>query len=224
MNSSQAKKTPLSEILNQLGHQPHHQHGGELLYFSPLRVESVPSFSVNVERNIYNDFGQGGGNVLDFIMAYYGINDISSALRQLENLMGQQRIAPVEPVAVVQTTISSLEIRKIASLQNRALTKYLKQRGISSATARPYVKEIYYTRNNKNYFSLAFVNESGGYELRNSYFKGVYGTKDITIIKRKNLLAHSIGEEEIEAVTVFEGFIDFLSALTYRSSWTSQRM
>jgi len=216
MNSNQAKQIPLSKILYQLGHQPHHQHGNELLYFSPLRKESKPSFSVNVERNIWNDFGEGkGGNVLDFVMEYYGVNDISSALHQLENLMGQQRIEPVEPVSTIKTTSTPLEVRKIQPLQNRALTEYLKGRCISTATASPYVKEVYYTRQGKNYFALAFKNESGGYELRNPYFKGVHGSKDITIIGKKDLLAKRKVKEEGQAVTMFEGFMDFLSALTY---------
>jgi len=216
MNSNQAKKIPLSRILDQLGHQPHHQHRDELLYLSPLRKETEPSFSVNVERNIWHDFGEGkGGNILDFIMEYYGLSDISSALRRLESLMEQQQIEPVRPETVTKNTSTPLEVQKIQPLQNRALTEYLRGRGISTATARPYVEEIYYTRQGNNYFALAFPNESDGYELRNPYFKGVHGTKDITIIGKKELLAKRKMKEEGQAVTVFEGFMDFLSALTY---------
>jgi 5S rRNA maturation endonuclease (ribonuclease M5) len=65
------------------------------------------------------------------------------------------------------------------------------------------------------YFALAFKNGSGGYELRNPYFKGVHSSKDITIIDKKELLTKRKAGKEVEAVTVFEGFIDFLSALTY---------
>jgi len=220
MNSEQAKQIPLSRILDQLGHQPVRQEHGrngtaELRYSSPFRTEKDPSFNVNIERNVWHDFGHQGGNVLDFVMEYYGINDISSALRQLENLMGQQRIEPVSPTTTTKTTSTPLEVQKIQRLQNRALTEYLKGRGISAATARPHIQEIYYTRKGKDYFALAFKNESEGYELRNPYFKGVYGSKDITIVERKNLLAKRKVGEGVEAVTVFEGFIDFLSALTH---------
>lgn len=215
MNGNRAKKIPLSQILQQLGHSPHHQHIDELIYFSPFRKETTPSFSVNTERNIWYDFGHGGGNVLDFIMAYYRLNDVSSALGQLEALIGQRRINPVLPPTVTKSTNHPLEVEKIQPLQNRALAEYLKQRGISTVTARPYVKEIYYTRNGKNYFALAFLNESRGYELRNPYFKGVYGKKDISVIGKELLLAKRKMRGRTEAVTVFEGFIDFLSALTY---------
>lgn len=37
-------------------------------------------------------------------------------------------------------------------------------------------------------FSVAFGNQSGGYELRNPYFKGCMGSKDLSII------AYSPGE------------------------------
>ncbi|MBI1930895.1 toprim domain-containing protein [Candidatus Poribacteria bacterium] len=61
----------------------------------------------------------------------------------------------------------------------------------------------------KTDFALAFPNASGGYEVRNPDFKGGIGTKDISLlVKRKNT-----GLEE--GVTVFEGFIDFWSALTF---------
>jgi len=215
MNSNQAKKIPLSRILGQLGHQPHHQNRNELLYFSPFRKETEPSFSINETRNIWFDFGKGkGGNVIDFVMEYYNLDNVVFALRQLESLMEQQRIEPIKPETATKNTSTPLEVQKIQPLQNRALSKYLKGRGISTATARPYVKEIYYTRKSKNYFALAFQNENGGYELRNPYFKGVHGSKDITIIGKKDLLAKRKMKEE-QAVTVFEGFIDFLSALTH---------
>jgi len=216
MNSNQAKKIPLSRILGQLGHQPHHQHRDELLYFSPFRKETEPSFSINETRNIWFDFGKGkGGNVIDFVMEYYNLDNVVFALRQLESLMEQQRIEPIKPVTATKNTSTPLEIQKIQPLQNRALSEYLRGRGISTAIASPYVKEIYYTRKSKNYFALAFPNESEGYELRNPYFKGVHGSKDITIIGKKDLLAKRKMREEGQAVTVFEGFIDFLSALTH---------
>jgi len=216
MNSNQAKKIPLSGILDQLGHQPHHQHRDELLYFSPFRKETEPSFSINETRNIWFDFGEGkGGNVIDFLMEYYNLDNVVFALHQLETLMEQQRIEPVKLVTATKNTSTPLEIQKIQPLQNRALSEYLRGRGISTATAQPYVKEIYYTRKDKHYFALAFKNNSGGYELRNPYFKGVHGSKDITIIEKKELLAKRKGRGEGQAVTVFEGFMDFLSALTY---------
>jgi hypothetical protein len=58
-------------------------------------------------------------------------------------------------------------------------------------------------RGDESYFALAFANDSGGYELRNPYFKGTLNAKDITVIP---------GDRD--RVLVFEGFFDFLTAVT----------
>jgi 5S rRNA maturation endonuclease (ribonuclease M5) len=233
LNSNQAKQIPLSRILERLGHTPHHEVRGELWYFSPFRKESNPSFKINQQRNIWNDYGEGvGGNVLDFIVYYdrrhkCQTSDVSFALDTLEELTGSYRLDHdtqtcdlfTPPAATTRSTNNSpLDVRKIQPLQNKALIEYLKGRGISEHTARPYVREIYYTRGEKHYFALAFPNNSGGYELRNLYFKGVHGSKDISVIGLKTDASEKKNEGVTEAVTVFEGFIDFLSALAHYST------
>jgi len=221
MNAKQAKQIPLMEILHHLGHDPVWEIRKELWYSSPFRQEKEPSFKINPEKNVWFDFGPGeGGNVLDFIMTYYDIHDVATALSLLEELMGspgQQIRAPFsQPRKATLETDSDqppLEIETIQPLQNKALIGYLKQRSIEKQTASPYVKEIYYSLRGKKYFALAFPNVSGGYELRNPYFKGSIGKKDISLlVKRKR--GDSDATESL-AVTVFEGFIDFLSALCF---------
>ncbi|MCH8294232.1 toprim domain-containing protein [Candidatus Poribacteria bacterium] len=230
MNSNQAKKIEMSRILDQLGYQPHHEIRGELWYFSPLRQETQPSFKVTqgnqTGQSIWYDHGEGrGGNLLDFITAYYDLpkNDIKGALRKLGEITGHSQKRdpstpnrfPQQPPPKTQVSGSGIEIHKVQPLQNRALIGYLRKRGISRSTATPYLKEIYYTRRKKNYFALAFPNDSGGYELRNPYFKGVDGTKEISVLKQIDWLVKRKTGVKPFAVTVFEGFMDFLSALTY---------
>jgi Toprim-like len=67
------------------------------------------------------------------------------------------------------------------------------------------VQEIQYIRDGNAYFALAFKNDSGGYELRNPYFKGTHGPKDITLLPGQATPPLRLA--------VFEGFIDFLSAV-----------
>ncbi|MCD8043776.1 MAG: toprim domain-containing protein, partial [Tannerellaceae bacterium] len=64
---------------------------------------------------------------------------------------------------------------------------------------------IYFKQSGKNYFALAFQNQSGGYEVRNRYFKGCIPPKDITIVCN-----------ESDECNVFEGFMDYLSYLTLK--------
>jgi 5S rRNA maturation endonuclease (ribonuclease M5) len=218
MNAQQAKQIPLRYILAKLGYQPHRESHSELWYTSPFREESQPSFKIKVEDNVWYDFGKGqGGNVLDFVMHYYGIRAVREALRQLESLApaGSLEFAAVGRSAAVQSPRPAkpepepaIELRKIKPLENRALTEYLRKRSVNVETAQLYVQEMYYRYGGKDYFALAFPNQSGGYELRNPYFKGTYGTKDITLL-------HQAPGSKINAVTVFEGFIDYLSALTH---------
>ena len=98
---------------------------------------------------------------------------------------------------------------EIKPLNNQALINYLKSRKIDYRASQGYLKEIYYKVGDKTYFGLAFKNNSGGYEIRNKYFKGAVGTKDITTIQA--------GEKKKECV-VFEGFMDFLSYLTIKTN------
>ena len=55
---------------------------------------------------------------------------------------------------------------------------------------------------------VGFPNISGGYELRNRYFKGCLAPKDITHIRQQG--------EQRAACYLFEGFMDYLSFLTIR--------
>jgi Toprim-like/CHC2 zinc finger len=213
MNTYQAKRIPLRDIFAALGHEPSEPHvnaHGELLYSSPFRQETEPSFSLNVERNVWYDFGLGaGGNIIDFGLKYFQVSTVAAVLHELEALMGGQKnppaLAPAKPKSPPKEPEESFTLVKIAPLQNKALIKYLNTRGIDAATAEPYVQEMYYTRHEKRYFSLAFPNVSGGYELRNAYFKGVHKKKDISVIEGVSTAG----------VMVFEGFIDFLSALAW---------
>jgi hypothetical protein len=54
---------------------------------------------------------------------------------------------------------------------------------------------------NKKYFAVGFENNSGGYKLRNKYFKGSSSPKDVTQIRFSGA----------KGIAVFEGFFSFLS-------------
>ena len=64
------------------------------------------------------------------------------------------------------------------------------------------------THNGKRSFAIAFPNISGGYEIRNRYFKGCIAPKEISHIRQSG--------EQRNTCFVFEGFMDYLSFLTLR--------
>ena len=70
--------------------------------------------------------------------------------------------------------------------------------------ASKYLKDVYFQIENKNYFGLGFRNDKDGFEIRNKYIKMCLFDKSITTISRNS-----------DNVAIFEGFMDFLSALTY---------
>ena len=92
-------------------------------------------------------------------------------------------------------------------LSSPALLSYLRQRGINTELARRECCEVRYQTDGKLYFAVGFPNRSGGYEIRNKFFKGCIAPKDITHIRQ---------EQTKETCYLFEGFMDYLSFLTLR--------
>ena len=210
MTTQQAKQIPLPQLLARLGHHPAfiRQAGNDLWYYSPFRQESTPSFHVSVSRNIWNDFGDTGGNLLDFVMRYRSC-DLRSALGFLHDLYRHVNFGTPLQFSVNRHVAqpAQLQILKVEELSNKALLDYLEKRCINQQLAKKYLKEVYFRHNpsGKSYFALGFRNGNGGYELRNAYFKGSVGNKCITML----------GGKDSSTIDVFEGFLDFLSYLTY---------
>ena len=204
------KSIPLADFLSQLGHEPTARKGTRLWYKSPLRQEHTPSFKVETTFNCWYDFGLGrGGNIIDLATEIYRSTDLRYLMRC---------IADSCPVPSVQTVASSYPQRHsapsmeqfvVVPLEHRALVAYLQERGIPAYIAKAKCKEAHYCVNGRFYFAVAFENVSGGCELRNRYFKGCRGRKDISY------LPWARDGPSTECV-VFEGFIDYLSALTLR--------
>lgn len=97
----------------------------------------------------------------------------------------------------------------VIPLRHHALFSYLQSRLIDADISRMYCKEVHYELRGRHYFALAFGNISGGYEVRNAYYKGCLNNKDISLIRH-------LTEETQENVCVFEGFMDFLSYMTLK--------
>lgn len=202
MNCQQAKKIPITHYLHTKGIQPKTVKNGSAWYNSPLRNETKPSFKVDRHNNIWYDFGTGtGGNLLDLVtqIEKTGIAGALMILQRPE--LSNTRFSFSEKQISESNTI---EMKHLQPLQNRALVQYLSSRKISQAKAVNYVQEAYYQVNGKQYFALAFKNDRNGHELRNKYFKGSTSPKAPTTIK-----------SNAGALNIFEGFIDFLSALEY---------
>lgn len=218
MNTAQAKKIPLPEILARLGFQPikTFRGGEELAYLSPFRAEKEPSLFVNIRINCWNDFGDIGGNALDFVIRYRN-TDVKGGLEFLDQMFGKGFTAfPTTEKTVPNPKTPKEEVFLLASTQPfassaKSLVKYItEERRIDNEIAAKYLKEVHFTNreSGKKYFAVGFENLSGGYEIRNPFFKSSLGTKDMSFIS-----GSGAGGE----LYVFEGFLDFLSKLTLES-------
>lgn len=208
MSIEQAIQISLVDFLASMGFHPTKVRGYKLWYLSPFRAESKPSFKVNVEMNLWYDFGEGvGGGIIPLAKRMFGTNDIAVILSRIE-------AQPGFPVSSIpsrspsykrkeEPTMSNVQVQ---SLNHHALTAYLTKRGIQLEVGKSYCREVHYEIHGKRYFALAFPNNSGGYELRNPYFKGCMGRKDITILHDKE-----VDGLDTSCCHVFEGFFDFLS-------------
>ena len=202
------KTIPLAAFLSQLGHEPAARKGTRLWYKSPFRQEQTPSFKVDTTLNCWYDFGLGkGGNIIDLAAELYQSTDLRYLMRC---------IADSCPVPSVQTVASSFPQRhsapsmerfEVVPLEHRALVAYLQERGIPEHIAKANCKEAHYSVSGKPYFAGAFENVNNGWELRNRYFKGCRGRKDISYLPWSR-------DGPSTECAVFEGFIDYLSALT----------
>ncbi|WP_300920869.1 toprim domain-containing protein [Muribaculum intestinale] len=202
------KSIPLAAFLSRLGHEPAAKKGTRLWYKSPLRQEQTPSFKVETTLNCWYDFGIGkGGNIIDLATEIWQSTDLRYLMRCIANSCHVPSVQTVAFSFAPRHSAPSMERFEVVPLEHRALVAYLQERGIPTHIAKAKCKEAHYSVNGKPYFAVAFENVSGGCELRNRYFKGCRGRKDISYLPWSR-------DGPSTECAVFEGFIDYLSALT----------
>lgn len=210
MNYEEIKRHSIRTYLATRGIFPQWERGNRGMYLSPLREERTASFIVSYDKNLWHDFGTGeGGSIIDLVARMENCSDIEAARRLNERNVDTLVPVFVEPPRLKKTTLSRLVVLSDRELIHPALLGYLTGRGIDPAIARTYCREVYYTISGKMYFAIGFRNDAGGWELRNSRFKGSSTPKNITTLDNGSNTA-----------MVFEGFIDFLSYLSMKANPT----
>lgn len=211
MTIAEAKQVRIVDFLIRLGHHAQHIKSGQYWYLSPLRNERTPSFKVNDRINEWYDFGEAvGGDLVELVKHLCREDSVSEALAYIERHTHgaplQKIHAPTVPSRPVEAEMKEV---MVIPLRHHALFSYLQSRLIDADISRMYCKEVHYELRGRHYFALAFGNISGGYEVRNAYYKGCLNNKDISLIRHE-------GEGTQKSVCVFEGFMDFLSYLTLK--------
>ena len=202
MDARQMREIPIADFLNAMGIHPTKQKGNALWYSAPYRMERRPSFKVDINRNVWFDFGIGkGGDIFHLAGEFIGSEDFllraafiaRNGAYPLPIIEHPQRNEEKEPV------FNDIWVRP---LQDTRLLGYLEERGINAHVAIPNCEEVRYRVRGKRYYAIGFRNMSGGLELRNRIFKGCIPPKDISLKRNGS-----------DVCSVFEGFMDYLSAM-----------
>lgn len=203
MELTEIKQISIRDYLASIDCNPKTEKSTYGMYISPYRTDEEASLKVDYTLNLWHDFGNGeGGSIIDLVMKIEQC-DFKEAIKKLKN----------DPIAsnsfsfhcnILPKYEPEMQVKKIEELSNPALLEYLKSRKIDIEIAKMYCEEVYYTLGDKTYFAIAFRSNSGALELRNKYFKGCIGRKDITTVKNRS-----------DSLLVFEGFMDMLSFATY---------
>ena len=203
------RQIPLADFLTRLGHEPIRRRGNEWWYAAPYRTERTPSFRVNVDKQLWYDFGLGkGGDIFTLAGEFVRSSDFMEQAKFITeaDIVPLPQIEPRPHKTVEKKPV--FEEMEIRPLSHRALLSYLEERGIAPAIAQRHCKEVHFQLYGKRYFAIAFPNGSCGYEIRNRYFKGCIAPKEISHIRQSGKARNTC--------YVFEGFMDYLSFLTLR--------
>lgn len=202
MDARQMREIPIADFLNAMGVHPARQRRNALWYSAPYRTERTPSFKVDTTKNVWFDFGTGkGGDIFDLAGEFIGSGDFllraafiaKRGTCPLPIMERPQRNEEKEPV---------FEDIWVRPLQDSKLLGYLRERGIFAEIAITNCEEVRYQVHGKRYYAIGFRNNAGGWELRNRFFKGCIPPKDISLRRNGS-----------DVCAVFEGFIDYLSAM-----------
>jgi hypothetical protein len=202
LNCRTAKSIQLVQILTKLNVPIQKVYGAEIWYLSPFRLEKTASFKINTKKNIWYDHSMGiGGDGIKLIQTLKDC-DAKSALEYLSEIGPETFTFQKPEIPEHSSKKSNLKILNIGAVSDKNLIQYLNKRGIVSEHSISFCKEMEYENAGRKFKSIAFENQSGGYEIRSEKFKSCQGKKDISLMKNggNNLL-------------IFEGFFDFLSYL-----------
>lgn len=195
-----AKQTPIPDILHHYG-LTGRQHGNNLFFYSPWRPETVRSFCVKIRQNTWIDYGDrsyGDAVALVSKIESCGMGEAANIILNGKSTYHQISLKPARE--------SRIEILQLQKLAKPDLINYLCKRKIDLDIARLYTEEarIQYTGSGAIDRLIAFKNKKNGYEFRKEGFKVSNSPKYYSLIKGDS-----------KKYCIFEGFFDFLSALTY---------
>lgn len=166
------------------------------------RGDKNPSVKVYPDGHWY-DFGAGiGGDVIELAKTIEGCSTSAAIDILLDGTFSSLKPASVTSQPTAQT--SDIEVVKVGPLWSFALKNYIRSRGISLEVAQRYTSEVRHRsrKTGREYYSVGFRNDRGGWALRNPCAGGktCISPSGVTTIRGTQ-----------NTVVIVEGFFDLLS-------------
>ena len=209
MNIKQIKE--IVTCLDYLGDRVVKKVANGYLARAPWREDNNPSLTITPNGRGWHDMATGAhGSVIDLVMLHLSC-DLQRACEELE--CANPSFSFPQPKSEYgggreKETFTRFDV---VPLQSRGLFAYLHQRRVNIEIAKQFLKEAHYSTKQPDdgtyIYSLAYGNDKGGYELRNSLQVGGKLSKS-----PKGITTHfDCGNAP---TVVFEGFFDMLSFAT----------
>ena len=168
-------------------------------HFFGFLSQRTGSIAVDHRANVWYDHAAGrGGDVLEAVQVFEN-KTFAQSVEQLSDLPTERTVIPKNKPKVA----TKIKIEGVKKISHPALGNYIRTRGLEPDEISNFAKEVHWENKGKKYFAVGFPNESGGWVLRSSIFKG-------------NILGGGISIQILgnpERIKIFEGWFDFLSYL-----------
>lgn len=205
-NTNHIRQIPIVSYLEHQGYYPAKPENarGEVLFYSPFRSESKPSFSVNVGKNVWHDYGSGeGGGIIDLVMKLWNV-DYHKAKEILSEGTYKQMFYRTSDTCFERELPSPFTDITVSPLTSSYFLDYCAMRCIDISVAKAECRQVSYRLYGNINSAIGFENDKGGWEFRSP-------TTKICTCKAISTRHKQDGNT---TVCVFEGFFDYLSFLT----------
>jgi len=168
-------------------------------YFFGFLSQRTGSIAVDANANVWYDHSAGrGGDIIEAVQVFED-KSFTESIQRLSDSARERIIIPMrKPV-----TAPKIVVENVKEISHIALVNYIRERGLEPDEISQFAKEIHWRNKSKCYFAVGFPNDSGGWVLRSSIFKGniLGGGMSIQVLGKGG------------STKIFEGWFDFLSYL-----------
>lgn len=207
MTIDQAKQIDIRRFLEICGARCSQNNPKDSWYFAPGRDERTASLHVFGNGTRWHDFGEGiGGDIVDLAKHLFNLSSTHDALAKITELTtGPSSFILPRKEKIDSGAKEQRQGRVISTGElSRDLLMYSRSRGIHDDVIMGMCRRVdFIVDKGKRLYAIGFRNDNGGWELRNSFYKGCLGCKSIT----------SLIDLADAPVVVFEGFFDYMSCI-----------